>query len=516
MSEKVLIFDTTLRDGEQAPGMSMTEDEKILVAKQLANLNVDIIEAGFPISSDMDFKAVERIAKTIKGPIIAGLARARQKDIEVAYNAVKHSDRPRIHTFIATSPIHMEYKLKMSPDEVIQAAEEAVKFAKRFVNDVEFSAEDATRSKPDFLVKVFTAAIHAGATTINIPDTVGYTVPEEFRKLILYLRENIPEMERAVISVHCHDDLGLAVANSLVAIEAGARQVECTIDGIGERAGNASLEEIVMALKTRKDFFNHVHTDINTKEIYKSSRVVAEFTGLPIPPNKAIIGDNAFSHEAGIHQHGIIQKRETYEIIKPEEIGAPHTQLVLGKHSGKHAFRAQLEELGYKLTEEELSIAFEEFKKVASAKKSIYESDLEAIVLQKIYKKSHEDIISLKKYSVYTNSEGISKAAVELLDSKGNTKSAEAEGNGPVDALFNAINSALDVEPKLKTYKIKSVSEGKDAMGETFLTLICNNKEFSGRGLSVNILESNVNAYLSACNKYLSYRREMKNRGKEK
>jgi 2-isopropylmalate synthase len=376
--EKVYIFDTTLRDGEQAPGFSMTAEEKLQMALQLARLGVDVIEAGFAAASKGDFEAVKLIAEEVKGPVICSLARALEKDIELAAQALEGAERKRIHTFIATSEIHMKYKLRLSPEEVLERAEKAVAFARRFTDDVEFSCEDATRSQREFLYRIIERAIKAGATVINIPDTVGYAVPEEFAQLIEDIRNNVPNIDKAIISVHCHDDLGMAVANSLMAIKHGARQVECTINGIGERAGNAALEEIVMALKVRKDFFGGLYTNINTKELYKTSRLLCRITGSFVPPNKAVVGDNAFAHESGIHQHGVLSNPLTYEIMSPEDVGFPSTRIVLGKHSGRHALKSKLKEMGYELSEEEIDKIFEKFKALADKKKEVYEEDLES------------------------------------------------------------------------------------------------------------------------------------------
>jgi 2-isopropylmalate synthase len=389
LPEIIKIFDTTLRDGEQSPGASMTPDEKIIVAKQLAKLNIDIIEAGFPIASEGDFQAVKRIAKEVKGVEIAGLARANREDIERAYDAVKYSDLPRLHTFIATSPIHIKYKLKMTPEQVIEHAVNAVRLAKKLTPSVEFSAEDATRSDIDFLVKIFTEVIKAGATVINVPDTVGYTVPGEYYKIISYLKENIPNIDKAVISVHCHNDLGLAVANTLAAIEAGARQVETTINGIGERAGNAACEELVMALKTRKDFFKY-DTNVITEYIYPTSKLVSQITGINVQPNKAIVGANAFAHESGIHQDGVLKAKETYEIMKPEKIGIKSDSIVLGKHSGRHAFKSKLHKLGYDLCDEDFEKAFKAFKNIADKKKVVYDEDVDAIIAENILRIPHK------------------------------------------------------------------------------------------------------------------------------
>jgi 2-isopropylmalate synthase (EC 2.3.3.13) len=412
--ERVYIFDTTLRDGEQAPGFSMTAEEKLQMALQLARLGVDVIEAGFAAASKGDFEAVKLIAEEVKGPVICSLARALEKDIELAAQALEGAERKRIHTFIATSEIHMKYKLRLSPEEVLERAERAVAFARRFTDDVEFSCEDATRSQREFLYRIIERAIKAGATVINIPDTVGYAVPEEFAQLIEDIRNNVPNIDKAIISVHCHDDLGMAVANSLMAIKHGARQVECTINGIGERAGNAALEEIVMALKVRKDFFGGLYTNINTKELYKTSRLLCRITGSFVPPNKAVVGDNAFAHESGIHQHGVLSNPLTYEIMSPEDVGFPSTRIVLGKHSGRHALRSKLKEMGYELSEEEIDKIFEKFKALADKKKEVYEEDLEAIIYEEVMKIEEEEPVKVLHYQVQTGDKLLPTATVVL------------------------------------------------------------------------------------------------------
>ncbi len=496
---RIKIFDTTLRDGEQSPGASLNEDEKIEIAKQLARLKVDVIEAGFPIASPGDFEAVKRIAREVKGPAIAGLARARKIDIERAYEAVKYSDRPRIHTFIATSPIHMERKLGLTPDQVIEQAVEAVKFAKSLCNDVEFSAEDAGRSDPEFLYKIFTEVIKAGATVINVPDTVGYTQPEEFGALIRGIRENVEGVENVDISVHCHNDLGLATANSLAGVLNGATQVECTINGIGERAGNASLEEIVMNLVTRKDYFQK-EIGIDTTQLYPASRLVSRLTGFVVQPNKAIVGANAFAHEAGIHQDGVIKDKRTYEIMTPESVGFPGTKLVLGKHSGRHALYERLKELGYDLTNEQLNLIFSRFKELADKKKEVLVEDLEAILTEEILPKVPEKY-SLEYFQVVTGSTTIPVATLEIAEENGLLRDASI-GNGPVDAVFKAIERVTGIKARLTNYVIKAITGSKDAQGEVSLELEIEGKSYSGKGVSTDIIEASAKAYINALNRY--------------
>jgi len=500
-AEKVYIFDTTLRDGEQAPGFSMDVESKLKLALQLEKLNVDAIEAGFPVSSPVQFKAVEVISQKVRGPRILGLARAVEKDIETCYEAVKFAKKPGIHTFIATSDIHMKYKLKKEPKEVLKLAEKAVKYAKSFCEYVEFSAEDATRSNFEFLCEMIHIAIKSGATAINIPDTVGYAIPSEFGNLIKRLKENIPELGKdIVLSVHCHNDLGLAVSNSLSAIQNGANQVECTINGIGERAGNASLEEIVMTLKVRKDYFKK-EVDINTKEIYPTSRLLTILTGVPVQPNKAIVGDNAFAHESGIHQDGVLKARETYEIMKPEDVGRSHSEIVLGRHSGRHGFKKRVSELGFKLTDDELQIAYEKFLEIADKKKQVYDNDIIAIVEGSV-KKSFTQYI-LDYFHVVTGKNVIPNAVVQLK--KGDEIYREsAYGDGPVDALYNAIDKIVKIEPKLEDYSIKALSSEKEAMGEVKVGLIYNNSKFYGIGSSTDIIEASAIAYLNAINRILT------------
>ena len=502
--DKIYIFDTTLRDGEQAPGASMGMKEKLEVARQLAKLKVDVIEAGFPIASPGDFEAVNSIAKNIKGPIICGLARAMKKDIDAAYKALNPAKKKRIHIFLATSKIHMKYKLKKAEDEILKQAVESVKYAKSLVDDVEFSPEDASRTEREFLRQVVEAVIDAGATVVNIPDTVGYAVPEEYGKIIKYLKDNVRNIDKAIISVHCHDDLGLSVSNSLEAVKNGARQVECTINGVGERAGNTSLEEIVMAISTRKDFFQNCYTDINKELLYNTSRLVSTMTGFPVPPNKAIVGANAFRHESGIHQHGVMQERSTYEIMKPEEVGFRGTSLVLGKHSGRHAVNERLAKLGFKLNESELNRVFEEFKKLADKKKEIFDDDLAAIVEGEVVM-----IPELYKLISFGASSGtnITPVASVKIKAKGKIFEAQAEGDGPVDACYKAINKITKIKPVLQDYSIHSVTKGREALGEVRVRLKFENEVYFGRGASTDIIEASAKAYINGINRITQKRK---------
>ncbi len=498
--EKVYIFDTTLRDGEQAPGFSMTVEEKLQMAHQLAKLGVDVIEAGFAVASKGDFEAIKLISEEVDGPIICSLSRAVERDIEVSAQALKSAKRKRIHTFIATSEIHMKYKLRMSEEEVLERIKKAVSYARKFVEDVEFSCEDATRSRREFLYKAIETAIKNGATVINIPDTVGYAIPQEFEKLIEDILNNVPNIDKVILSVHCHDDLGLAVANSLSAIRKGVRQVECTVNGIGERAGNASLEEIVMALKVRKDFFGELYTDINTKEIYKTSRLLCRITGSFVPPNKAIVGDNAFAHESGIHQHGVLSHPLTYEIMRPEDVGFPVSKIVLGKHSGRHALRRRLEELGFEVSEERLNEIFEKFKELADKKKEIYEEDIEALLYQEFH--SGEEPVKVLKFQVQTGEGMFPTATVEVLF-EGQRKRATSTGNGPVDATVKAIEKALSLHPKLIDYSIKALTPNTDAQAEARVVLEYEGYRASGRGVDTDVIRASVKAYTDALNRAL-------------
>ena len=498
-TNRITIFDTTLRDGEQCPGASLNIKAKLEIAKQLAILGVDIIEAGFPVSSPGDFESVKTIARNVKGPIICGLARSLEKDIDAAYGAVKPSARPRIHVFLATSKIHMKYKLKKAEDEILRLAVAGVKYAKSKVSDVEFSPEDASRTERAFLYKVVEAVIAAGARTVNIPDTVGYSTPFEFADIIRGIRENVPNIERAVISVHCHNDLGLGVSNSLAAVLSGARQVECTVNGLGERAGNASLEEIVMAIRTRSDIFKGFYTDINTKEIYKSSRLVSKLTGMPVQPNKAIVGANAFAHESGIHQDGVLKERITYEIMKPEDVGFEESKIVLGKHSGRHAFDARLKRLGVDLKKADLDKAFERFKELADKKKEIFDEDLEAIIDEEILKVPEK--IHLVHFEI-TSGDRIKPTARITIRYSGKITESCSTGDGPVDACYKAIDRITGIPGKLMDYQIRSVTRGKDALGEVSVKVESKGKMFSGRGASTDIIEASIKAYVNAINKH--------------
>ncbi len=497
---RIRIFDTTLRDGEQAPGCSMTLSEKLRVAKALSELRVDIIEAGFPAASPGDFESVKEIADRNFGPTICGLARCNAEDIQKVYDAVKGADNHRIHVFVATSAIHREHKLKMAKEEIIKSAVGAVTMARELVDDVEFSPEDASRTELAYLAEVVTAAIEAGATTVNIPDTVGYTVPAEFDRLFRYLVENVPNIDDATLSVHCHNDLGMAVANSLAAVAAGARQIECTINGIGERAGNCSLEEAVMAIRTRAEFFG-LETGIDTTRLYPTSRLVSNITGMHPPRNKAIVGENAFAHEAGIHQHGMLQHASTYEIMRPEDVGIAKSNLVLGKHSGRHAFRDRLIELGFELDEFETNRAFQEFKKLADKKKDVYDGDLEAIVMNAGGASSGP--WTLKSLEVQTHTDEPATAAIILIGEDGGEVSDSAHGDGPVAAAFQALEHVTGVRLILKNFELHSASIGEDAQGEVTVTVEHDGQSFRGRGASVDIVEAGTRACLEVMNRIL-------------
>ncbi len=491
----IRIFDTTLRDGEQSPGASMNVEEKLQVAKQLVRLGVDIIEAGFPIASDGDFEAVNRIANEVKGATIAGLARAKEADIKRAYEAVKNAPKRRIHTFHSTSDIHLKYQFRVNREEALKRSVEMVRLARSLVEDVEFSPMDATRTELPYLIDVVEAVIEAGASTVNIPDTVGYTTPEEFGRIIKALKEKI--RDKAVISVHCHNDLGLAVANSLSAVLNGAGQVECTINGIGERAGNCSLEEVAMALRTRKDFFN-ADTKINTKEIIRSSRLITKITGIPVQPNKAIVGANAFAHESGIHQDGLLKEKTTYEIIRPESIGLQSTKLVLGKHSGRHAFKARLSELGYDLSSEEIENAFAKFKHLADQKKDIFEEDLETLVSEEVSK--IPETYQLVDLSVSSGMKKQPKASISMK-AKGKLVKKTASGDGPVDATYKAISSITKTKSSLLKFEVKSITGGTDALGEVIVSLEENGRTARGHGADTDIIVAAAKAYINALNK---------------
>jgi len=497
-SDRVTIFDTTLRDGEQSPGASMNLEEKLLVARALRDLGVDVIEGGFPIASPGDFEAVREIARQVEGPVVAGLARCNQKDIDRAWEALREAPRRRIHVFLATSAIHREFKLQMAKEEIVRRAVEGVQRAREYCDDVEFSPEDASRTEPDFLSEVVEKVIDSGATTINIPDTVGYAMPEQFSALIRHLKQHVSNIERAVISVHCHNDLGLAVANSLAAVREGARQVECTINGLGERAGNCSLEELVMALRTRRDYFG-LSTGIATQRLYPTSRLVSQVTGIHVQRNKAIVGQNAFAHEAGIHQHGVIQNRLTYEIMKPEDVGFSKSNLVLGKHSGRHALRERLAEMGYHLDDAQLKAVFEEFKKLADKKKEIHDADLEALIQDRT-----EDIVAtwdIRDLHVSTGTAGLSTATVYLEHSTGGKRHEAACGRGPVDAVFKAIERVTGIQTQLQDYQIRSVGAGADTQGEVTIEVEHRGRRHRGRAVSEDILEASAHALLKVINR---------------
>lgn len=498
MEGRIYIFDTTLRDGEQSPGVSLNVQEKLEIAQQLARLNVDVIEAGFPVASPGDFDAVQQIALKVRGPVIAALARANQKDIDRAWEAVKEAEHPRIHTFIATSDIHLQHKLRKTRDEVLSLATEAVKMAKSYTDDVEFSAEDAFRSDLDFLCQVVEAAITAGATVINIPDTVGYATPVEFGKFIAAIRAKVSNIDKVTLSVHCHNDLGLAVANSLAAVENGANQVECAVNGLGERAGNAALEEIVMALYTRGAYYKK-KTAIKFNELYRSSRLVSTLTGMPVQPNKAIVGKNAFLHESGIHQDGVLKERTTYEIMNPQLIGLTQSNIVLGKHSGRHAFKERLAELGYILSEEELGMAFAKFKELADRKMELTDRDLEAFAKNEI--KLVPELYKLS-YLHFSSGTSVVPTATIGLQRNGSVAEDAACGDGPVDAAFKAIDKVTGIHKlKLSDYALSAITGGKDALGEVVVRVEYSGKILIGRGLSTDVIEASVKAYLNALNK---------------
>lgn len=501
MDRRIKIFDTTLRDGEQSPGCSMNLKEKIEVAKHLERLKVDIMEAGFAISSPGDFQSVKTVAETVKDCTVASLARCREGDIDAAYEAVKGAADPRIHVFIATSPLHMQYKLKMTEDEVLASTAKMVKYAASKCSNIEFSAEDATRSDLDFLVRVCDVAIKNGAKVLNIPDTVGYTTPDEMRQRIEYLIKNVPDSDKVEFSVHCHNDLGMAVANSLAGVLGGALQVECTVNGLGERAGNAALEEVAMALNTRPYFYN-AKTGIDTKQIYRTSKLIYNIIGQSAPINKPIVGANAFAHESGIHQHGVLAKKETYEILTPESVGVQTNQMVLGKHSGKHAFTTRLSELGYTLSEEEIATAFGKFKDLCDVKKTVTDGDIEALVNNNTVS-NEEGLYKFVKFDVQTM--GKSGVAASICLKKGDEFVEQtALGDGSIDSLYAAIDKiVMPPEHTLDKFIISAVSEGKDTLGEVILKLRCDGKNYNGRGLATDIVEASIEAYLSAINQLM-------------
>ena len=497
---RIKVFDTTLRDGEQSPGCSMNLSEKVEMARQLEKLGVDVIEAGFAIASPMDFKSVQKIAKAVSRCTVASLARCTRGDIDAAWDAVKEAAHPRIHVFLATSDIHMEYKLQMTREQVLQRISDMVAYARSKCTDVEFSAEDASRSDRAFLAQCYSNAVAAGAATLNVPDTVGYSTPQEMGDLIRYLREHVAGVEKVDISVHCHNDLGMAVANTLSCIQAGAAQVECTVNGIGERAGNASMEEIVMALHTRRDFYG-AETGINTRQIYRSSKLLSNITGVPIPPSKAIVGANAFAHESGIHQHGVIANAQTYEIKNSTDVGVPQNTMVLGKHSGKHALREKLESMGYELSDEELESVFARFKAMADKKKNITGSDLEALVL---HRRNNINPTCRLVSHVVNAGDSIPNTSFVRLKRDDQVMEEVAIGSGPLDAAFKAINRMLDMDVRLESFSLNAVTDGEDAIGEAVVKVSAGGGEsYTGTGLSTDILESSIRAYVNGINKII-------------
>lgn len=499
MGRTIRIFDTTLRDGEQSPGCSMNLNEKIEVARELEALKVDIIEAGFAIASPGDAAAIAAIADTVKDSTICSLARCVEKDIDAAWNAIRNANSSRIHVFLATSPVHMQYKLKMTPDEVIESIAHNVAYAKKYCPDIEFSAEDACRSDLDFLCRAFEAAIKAGATTLNIPDTVGYMVPEEYASRIRYLREHTEGIENVILSCHMHNDLGMAVANSLAGVEAGIGQIECTINGIGERAGNASLEECVMALNTRKNYFD-VACNVETTQIYRASRMIQTITGVPVAPTKPIVGANAFAHESGIHQHGVLNNKETYEIMTPESVGIPKNAIVLGKHSGRHAFEDRLRELGYTLSKEKLDKAFEKFKILADKKKTVKDRDLEAII--GVAPVSGAERYTLVNF-VINSGNAITSTAVIKVKKGDETFERVAASDGPINASYRAINKIVGKDVELEDYSLKSMTDGEDAQAEAIVKIKVDGSEMvTGRGVSTDVIEASIKAYINGINKY--------------
>ncbi len=519
MKEKISIFDTTLRDGEQSPGASLNIHEKLEIAHQLAKLNVDVIEAGFPVSSPAQFDAVKAISEEVD-VTIAGLCRANEKDINVASKALQPAKRKRIHTFTSTSDYHILGKfghkkygvsLHEKRQNILKMTYDAVKYAKTLCEDVEYSAEDAGRTDLFYLTEIIQTAIEAGANVVNIPDTTGYTFPSEFGNKIKYLKENVPNINEVVISVHCHNDLGLAVANSIASLENGARQIECTINGIGERAGNASLEEIVMALKVRNDLL-HFDTGINTREIYNSSRLVSGFTGIVVQRNKAIVGENAFAHESGIHQDGMLKNRETYEIMTPELVGYPNTKIVLGRHSGRHGLKARLNQLGYELTNDKLTKVYEKFTALADKKKEVFDNDLRFLMGDN--SNQEKEFYSLNHLQITSGSKSIPNAVIKIKVGEKIIQES-AIGDGPIDAVFNAIERALEIKSEVESYNVRSVTSGRQALGEVLVRIRSDSKSFTGRGVSTDIIEASALAYISALNKKIKYQEQQQNKIKE-
>ncbi|MBM4447500.1 MAG: 2-isopropylmalate synthase [Chloroflexi bacterium] len=505
--DKVIIFDTTLRDGEQAAGAGLSAQDKLEIAKQLEKLGVDVIEAGFPISSQGDFEAVQLIAKEIKRSTVCALTHANAEAIDRAWEAIKKAKRPCIHVFLSASDIHLLYQLQKTREEILEISRDMVARAKKYTDNVEFSPMDATRTEPGYIYKILEAVIAAGATTVNIPDTVGCAIPQEYGDLIEGIFNNVPNIDKAVVSVHCHDDLGLAVANSLEAIRRGARQVECTVNGIGERAGNASLEEIVMALRTRSDFY-HLTTNIDTTHIYKTSRLVSELTGFIVQSNKAIIGANAFRHQSGIHQDGVIKKAITYEIMDPRSVGIPSSSLVLGKLSGRHAFRERLAELGYILDEESFKHAFQAFKELADKKREVTDRDIESVIAEEL--RTASEVYHLDHVEVSCGNHNIPTATVRLVGPDGRTMADAALGTGPVDAVYEAINRIVKVPNKLTEFTVKSVTEGIDAIGEVLIRIESDGVSYTGRGAATDIIVASAKAYMNALNRLLAVKRARK------
>jgi 2-isopropylmalate synthase len=501
---KIIIFDTTLRDGEQAAGGTLNIQEKLEIARQLEKLGVDIIEAGMPVNSKSELEAVKLIAKEVRTPVICALARAVPQDVDQAWEGVKEAENPRIHVFLSASDIHIMHQLKKSRDEILEMARSAVVKAKKYLDNVEFSPMDASRAEAKYIYQILQAVIDAGATTVNIPDTVGYAMPGEFGGLIEGILQNVPNIDKAVISVHCHNDLGMAVANSLEALKRGARQVECTINGIGERAGNASLEEIVMSIKTRLDFYD-MTTGIDTTQIYRTSRLVSELTGFAVQPNKAIVGANAFRHESGIHQDGVIKMPITYEIIEPKTVGIPSSSLVLGKLSGRHAFKERLAELGYNLSDEDFSRAFNAFKELAEKKKEVTDKDIESLIAEE--KRTVSEVYHLDRIQVTCGDRGIPTAAVRLTATDGSVLADAALGTGPVDAVYKAINRLVGVHNKLTEFTVKSVTEGIDAIGEVLIRIESEGVTYTGRGSDTDIVVASAKAYINALNRLLANRK---------
>ena len=499
--DKVIIFDTTLRDGEQAAGAAMTLDEKLEIARQLERLRVDVIEAGFAASSPGDFLAVQTIAREVRTPTICSLSRCVPEDVDRAAEALKEAERPRIHVFLSSSDIHIMHQLRKNREEVMEMAVAAVERAKSYYDDVEFSPMDATRTEPEYLYTLLEAAINAGATTVNIPDTVGYTIPEEFSRLLVGIRQNVPNIDRAVMSVHCHNDLGLSVANSLAAVQVGARQVEGCINGIGERAGNASIEEVIMGLATRRDFFG-ISVGVDTTQLYRTSRLVSDITGFSVQANKAVVGQNAFRHASGIHQDGVLKERTTYEIMDPRSIGVPESSLVLGKLSGRAGLRARLEDLGYHLTREELNITFEDFKNLADKKREVTDLDLEALMSDR--RRSEVELCKLDHVQVSCGDHQIATATVRIIDQEGRAVTDAGTGTGPVDAVCAAIDRILQVPNTLQEFSIGAITEGTDAIGDVVIRVERDGKVYTGRGSSTDIIVASAKAYLNALNKLMA------------